>query len=320
MKKTILLLLCLLLLLPSGCGVKSASGAKSGTLTVVTTIFPVYDWTREILYGTDHVSLELLLDSGTDLHSFQPSAGDIVSICSCDLLIYVGGESDSWVSDALKNSANPDQKVISLIELLGSAAREEEILLGMQTDETEPEEEPELDEHVWLSLKNASFFTEQIASVLSGLDPENAETYAKNAAEYTGKLNELDGQYEETVWSALHPVMLFGDRYPFAYLAADYDIGCYAAFAGCSAETEASFETVVFLAKKLDEEDLSAILKLESSDGSICEAIRAASKHRDVPILTLDSMQSAGKADIANGPSYLERMRSNLEVLKQALN
>lgn len=320
MRRTILLLVCLLLLLPFGCGARSASETENGTLTVVTTIFPVYDWTRELLKGTDRVSLGLLLDSGTDLHSFQPSAADIVSICSCDVLIYVGGESDRWIADALKNSVNPDQKAISLMELLGGAAREEEILLGMQQDETGSGEEPELDEHVWLSLKNASFFTEKIASVLSALDQKNADIYAKNAADYIGKLNALDRQYEDTVWSALHPVMLLGDRYPFAYLAADYDIGCYAAFSGCSAETEASFETVVFLAKKLDEEDLSAILKLESSDGSICEAIRAASDHKDVPILTLDSMQSAGKADISDGPSYLERMQSNLEVLKQAFN
>ena len=320
MRKTFSFMLCLLLLISAGCFEKPfSSGTDTKKLTVVATIFPICDWTREILGETDHVSLDLLQNSGTDLHSFQPSAEDIVSLCSCDLLIYVGGESDKWVDDALKNSVNPDQTVLSLMELLGDASREEEILPGMQADEAETDE-PEPDEHVWLSLKNAAFFCEKIASVLAELDPAYADRYAENASAYITKLKELDARYEDTVRTSKHPVMLFGDRYPFAYLAADYEIGCWAAFSGCSAETEASFETIVFLAEKLGEEDLSAILKLESSDGSIPEAIRSASNRPDAKILTLDSIQSAGKADLVTGPSYLERMQSNLEVLKEAFN
>ena len=320
MRKTLLILLSFLMLLPFGCAAGSGvSGAGSEKPTVVTTVYPICDWTREILGETDSVSLVLLQDSGTDLHSFQPSAGDIVTLSSCDLLIYIGGESDRWMDDALKNSVNPDQTVVSLLELLGDAAREEELLPGMQ-EGSEKSSEPETDEHVWLSLKNASFFCGKIASYLSELDPANADRYAANAADYIQRLNELDAQYESAVSAAKHPVMLFGDRYPFAYLAADYGIGCWAAFSGCSAETEASFETIVFLAEKLNEEDLSAILKLESSDGSVAEAIRSASKRQSVRILTLDSMQSAGSADLISGPSYLDRMSLNLEVLKEAMN
>lgn len=321
MRRPVLFILCLLMLLPFGCAKGPASNqADPEKLTVVATVFPLYDWTREIIGETDHIQLDLLLSSGTDLHSFQPSAADIVTLCSCDLLLYVGGESDKWVDDALNNSVNPGQTVLNLVHLLGSGAREEEVLPGMQADAEEETDEKEMDEHVWLSLKNASFFCEKIAAALSALDPENADRYAENALAYAAKLKELDARYEETVRSAKHPVLLFGDRYPFAYLSADYDLHCYAAFSGCSAETEASFETVVFLAGKLDEEELSAILKLESSDGKIAEAIRAASNRPNAKILTLDSMQSAGKADLNGGMTYLERMRTNLEVLKEAMN
>lgn len=320
MRKAFLFLLCLLLL-SAACVPQSApAGTDSGKRIIVTTIYPVYDWTREIIGETDSVSLILLQDSGTDLHSFQPSAEDIVTLCSCDLLIYVGGESDRWVDDALQNAVDPDHVSVSLMKLLGDAAREEELLPGMQADAEKESSESELDEHVWLSLKNAAYFCEKIASYLSELDPANAGRYEANASDYITRLKDLDEQYESAVAEAKHPVMLFGDRYPFAYLAADYDIGCWAAFSGCSAETEASFETIVFLARKLNEEDLPAILKLESSDGSVAEAIRSASNRQSVRILTLDSMQSAGSADLIDGPSYLDRMRSNLEVLKEALN
>lgn len=319
MRKTLLILLCLLLLLSAGCWKPTDSFRSDGKPVVVTTVFPIYDWVRAILGETETISLILLQDSGTDLHSFQPSAEDIVTMCSCDLMIYVGGESDEWVRDALKNAVNPNLTAVSLMELLGDAAREEEILPGMQGD-TEESSEPEMDEHVWLSLKNASFFCEKIAPHLSKLDPANADRYAASAADYIQRLSDLDAQCESAVAEAKHPVMLFGDRYPFAYLAADYGIRCWAAFSGCSAETEASFETIVFLAGKLNEEDLSAILKLESSDGSIAEAIRSASNRQNVRILTLDSMQSAGRADLFSGPSYLDRMSLNLEVLKEAMN
>ncbi len=318
MRRTFLILLCLLMLSAAGCSA-GQSPAPGGKPVVVTTIYPVWDWTREILGGTDSVSLVLLQDSGTDLHSFQPSAGDIVTLSSCDLLIYIGGESDQWVDDALENAVNQNQTAVSLLDLLGDHAREEQILPGMQRD-AEETSGPETDEHVWLSLKNAAFFCGRIAGCLSELDPVNADRYEANAKAYIRQLEELDAQYESAVRGADHPVMLFGDRYPFGYLAADYGIPCWAAFSGCSAETEASFETVVFLAGKLDEEDLSAVLKLESSDGSVAEAIRSASNRSGIRILTLDSMQSVQRADLADGPSYLDRMRSNLEVLKESFH
>ena len=322
MKKFTALLLTFVLFL-SLCPV-SGLAEEAGKIRVVTTIFPIYDWVREVAGDTGNTEITLLLDSGVDLHSFQPSAQDILKVATCDLFIYVGGESDEWAEDALVEAVNPDMVVISLVEALGENAKAEEIVEGMQAEEEEEEgeegEEEEIDEHVWLSLRNAQVFTSAIADALAQKDPANADSYRANAEAYGAKLAALDAAYAGAVDSAAHKTLLFGDRFPFRYLTDDYGLAYYAAFAGCSAETEASFETVIFLAKKTDELQLPAVLTIEGKDHRIAETIIGSTADKNRKLLTLNSMQGTTANDIAQGATYLKIMEDNLAVLKEALN
>ncbi len=298
-----------------GCG--SAGSADSDTITVVATIFPEYDWVREVVGDAD-VDVILLVDSGVDLHSFQPTVDDILTISTCDMFIYVGGESDEWVEDALAEATNEDMIVINLLETLGEGAKEEEIVEGMEAEE-EDEEEIEYDEHVWLSLKNAQIFVNEIAQGLASIDTDNADVYVANAAAYKAELVALDEEYADVCANANFDTVLFGDRFPFRYLVDDYGLSYYAAFVGCSAETEASFETIVFLAEKVDELGLNTVLTIESSDGKIAETIVENTTDKNQQVLVLDSMQSVTASDVEAGVTYLGIMEDNLSVLADAL-
>lgn len=506
MKKLISLFLCLVLMLGvlAGCGKTPAANNNDNKdtdgkkLSIVATIFPAYDWVRQILgERADSVELTLLLDNGADLHSYQPTADDMVKIANCDMFIYVGGESDEWVDDALANAANKNMAVINLMDVLGDSVKEEEIVEGMQADHehshgatsfedsevqdrslsdwagdwqsvypylldgtlgvvmehkaengdktaqeyydyykrgyetdveriviegnnityykndqpasseyiykgfqiytyesgnkgvryffeaadadagvpkyiqfsdheigpTKPEhfhlysgnesfdklsenmenwptyfpaeldgqgivdemighdhhDETEYDEHVWLSLKNAAVLCGEIVRRLSILDADNQEIYAANGMAYIDRLNALDEQYQTAVNAAKIKTVLFGDRFPFRYLVDDYGLEYYAAFVGCSAETEASFETIVFLANKVDELGLNTVLTIESGDGKIARTIIENTAAKSAQVLQMDSMQSTTAQSVADGAAYLDIMEKNLDVLKEAL-
>lgn len=307
----------------SGCGDSSGNLTDSDSISVVTTIFPEYDWMKSIVGDdSDCVELTMLLDNGVDLHSYQPSADDIIQIASCDLFVYVGGESDSWVDDVLAEAINKDMIVVDLMDVLGDAVQEEEVVEGMESEEEseEVEDEPEYDEHVWLSLQNAQVICQYLADCLCEVDSENSAVYENNVADYLTQLQNLDAKYEEMVSTAARDTVLFADRFPFCYLTDDYGLAYYAAFVGCSAETEASFETIAFLARKVDELELTSILVLEGSDRKIAETIISTAESEDVQILSIDSMQSVTSADVDQGASYLSIMESNLNVLTQALS
>lgn len=321
MKKILALLLALWIpaAVLSGCAPQDDSAA-SNKLNIVTTIFPAYDWVREILGDeTDRAEITTLLDSGVDLHSYQPTVDDIVKISDCDLFLYVGGESDGWVDDALKNAPNKDRKVIRLLDVLGDSAKAEETVEGMQEEEHDHEEEAEYDEHIWLSLKNAQVLVAAISEALQESDPARKDTYAANAAAYAEKLSALDGEYRAAVDSGKYKTLLFGDRFPFRYLADDYGLDYYAAFPGCSAETEASFETVSFLAGKMDALGLPCVLTIEGTQHKIAETIVQNTAQKNQQILTMDSMQAVTANDASSGVSYLSIMEKNLSVLKKAL-
>ena len=321
MKKILALLLALWIpaAVLSGCAPQDDSAA-SNKLNIVTTIFPAYDWVREILGAeTDRAEITMLLDSGVDLHSYQPTVDDIVKISDCDLFLYVGGESDGWVDDALKNAPNKDRKVIRLLDVLGDSAKAEETVEGMQEEEHDHEEEAEYDEHIWLSLKNAQVLVAAISKALQETDPARKDTYAANAAAYAEKLSALDGEYRAAVDSGKYKTLLFGDRFPFRYLADDYGLDYYAAFPGCSAETEASFETVSFLAGKMDALGLPCVLTIEGTQHKIAETIVQNTAQKNQQVLTMDSMQAVTANDAASGVSYLSIMEKNLSVLKKAL-
>ena len=307
----------------------TGSGDK---MSIVTTIFPEYDWVMNVLgEKKDNADVTLLLDNGVDLHSYQPTPKDIVTISKCDLFIYVGGESDEWVDDALKQAINKDMKVINLMETLGDAVKEEEVIEGMEEEDHdhdheegedhdhEEEEEVEYDEHVWLSLKNAEVIVKEIGKSLSVIDKENADYYNANVTTYVNKLKDLDSRYDAAVKAGTKDTLLFADRFPFRYLVDDYNLKYYAAFVGCSAETEASFETIKFLANKVDELGLNVILKIESSDGGIASTVKDATTNKNQTIMTMDSLQSASTKEYKAGRNYLSVMEQNLTVLKDAV-
>ena len=292
-------------------------------LNIVTTIFPEYDWTRAVLGDrADDMNLTMLLDNGTDLHSFQPAVKDIMKVSSCDLLIYVGGESDQWIEDALESAQNKDMKTINLMEVLSDSIKEEETVEGMQESGHghEDEDEKEYDEHVWTSLRNAEVVCDAIAETLEEMDPQNKEVYQSNAESYKEKLSTLDEKYQKTVDTAKQKTLVFADRFPFRYLVDDYGLSYYAAFSGCSAESEASFKTVTFLAGKVDELGVKSVLTMEKSDDRIAQTVIENTKEKNQKILQLNSMQSITSEEIADGVTYLSVMGDNLNILKEALN
>ncbi len=352
MKKIISILLVFMLLVSAL--VSGAALAEEKELSVVVTIFPIYDWVHEIIGTRNNVNITLLLDNGVDLHSYQPTPKDILMISTADLFIYVGGESDEWVEDVLESAMNPNLKTVNLVEAMGEDIKLEEIVEGMEHDHDHEDEEhehdedhehdeehehdeddeeddehdhdhdheheSEPDEHVWLSLRNAQKLVKVIAATLTEIDSSNADLYQANAAAYAEKLEALDARYAEAVANAEYKTLLFGDRFPFRYLTDDYNLTYYAAFSGCSAETEASFQTVVFLAQKVDELKLPAVLTLEKSNAQIANTIVRSSAAKNQKILALNSMQGATMKEIQDGMTYYSIMEMNLAVLEEALN
>lgn len=334
MKKAISFLITAIMIISvfSACSDNSSTQESNDKkISIVTTNFPEYDWVREMMgEKSANADITMLLDNGVDLHSYQPSADDIRKISECDMFVYVGGESDEWAEDALAEATNKDMKVVNLLEVLGDAVKTEETVEGMQESEHEHDEDAEeatleeehdeeADEHVWLSLRNAQILCSAIAENLSAIDPDNSETYAKNKDDYIKKLASLDTKYEEAVKNANQKTLLFADRFPFRYMVDDYGLEYFAAFVGCSAETEASFETITFLANKADEKNLSTILTIESSDGKIAKTVIDNTKKKDQKILVMDSLQSFTSGDAENGVTYISVMEKNLDVLKEAL-
>lgn len=286
---------------------------------IICTISPIYDWVHNLV-GEDSAAFDvtLLHDNGADLHNYQPSTSDIALISSADLFIYVGGESDAWTEDVLKTAANQNLTTVNLMDVLGDAVKEEEIIDGMQSEhEHEEAEDTEYDEHVWLSLKNARTICTALADKLSKMNPNEATILNENANFYNEKLSALDLRYQNTVEKAAVKTLLFGDRFPFRYLVNDYGLEYYAAFPGCSAETEASFETIVFLANKVNELKLKNIFVIDGSDASIAKTIMQNTDTKDQQILTLNSIQSS---DLTAGQDYLTVMEQNLNVLETGLN
>ena len=299
----------------------------SGKLKIVTSIYSEYDWVMTVLGNKkDNAKVTLLRDNGVDMHSYQPSMDDAKAISKCDLLVYVGGESDEWIEDSVKDAANKDKKVINLLETLGDGAKEEETVEGMQGEEEEEGEEGEMeeveyDEHVWLSVKNAQIFVTAISNALGEIDAENAAYYKSNADSYINQLKDLDNRYTAAVSAGTKDTILFGDRFPFRYMVEDYNLKYYAAFLGCSSDVTPDYTTIKFLADKIDELNLKVILKIEgNATERLISAIKETANSKDLTVLTMDSIQSTRSSDFKNeNARYLSVMENNLGVLKEAL-
>ncbi len=364
--------------------------------SIVTVSFHEYDWVNQILGdNSENFEVTLLMDTGVDIHSYEPSVEEVATIQNADLFIYNGGPSHDWVTDIITIPANDNFKAFSVVDSLGELVMDEVAVEGMQIDgtgdshdheegthdheedthdheedthdheeETHDHEEDthdheedthdheedthdheedthdheedthdheedthdhsdeahgHEDEHVWLSLSNAMLVCESIAKEISALDTANAEVYTANAESYIATLEELNTEYETAIAASERDTLIFADRFPFLYLMSDYDINYYAAFQGCAAETEATFETIKFLAEKVDELDINTLLVLDNGLIELAETVNNSSEDKDSETATLHSMQSVSTQDIESGATYYTIMQENLEALKLAL-
>lgn len=322
---------------PAGNPGDPADSADDGKISVVTTIFPPYDFVREI--AGDQADIKMLLKPGEETHSYEPTPQDIIAIQNSDIFIYTGGENDVWVEDILSSMPDSDMVALRLVDCVDTV--EEEQVEGMKgtaghdhgeedyddvhgghTDEAddgedEAESPHEVDEHVWTSPANASLIVEQIKNVLSQTDPDHSELYEENTLAYQEQLSELDGQFREVVDNAKRNIMIFGDRFPFRYFADEYGLEYYAAFPGCAGDTEPSAATMVFLIEKVREEQVPAVLKMELSNADIADGIAEAT---GTEVKVLYSCHNLPADEFENGETYLSMMQKNVETLKEVLN
>lgn len=302
-------LVCVLAL--SGC---STAKTEDGVFHVVATVFPAYDFARAV--GGDLAEVTMLLPPGAESHSYEPTPADILAVQSCDLFIYIGGESDEWV-DRIWHTVEPVGDSLRMMECVETL--EEETAEGMQElpnrehDHEGAGQVVELDEHIWTSPKNAAVLTCAIGEKMATLDPANGEAYRRNADSYAGQLEDLDRAFSDFFRGVENRTMVFGDRFPLRYFAESYDLDYYAAFPGCSTQTEPSAATVAFLTGKVREEHLSTVWYIESSNHLVADAIAEAA---GVETAMFHSCHSVSKDDLAAGATYLSLMEANLETLK----
>jgi zinc transport system substrate-binding protein len=299
------------------------NGETEEKISIVATIFPQYDWVRQII-GTksDNFVLTLLIDNSVDMHSYQPSVPDVAKITGCDLFIYIGGHSDVWVNDVLAQSRNSDMQVINMVKSLGDKVLMVEHDCGDEecTDDHHDEFEEIEEEHVWTSLRFAKLLSGIIAEQIIALDPDNADYYNSNLSAYTEKLDALDARYTEMTEQADNKIVVFADRFPFLYMMKDYGIEHHSAFAGCSAEAEAGWDVVTRLFRIVDQHELSFIMLTETGHPGVAEQIIRETRAKNQKILVLDGMKAVNASDIQNSVTYLSIMEKNLEVLREALS
>jgi zinc transport system substrate-binding protein len=315
LKKTFLILITAAVILFAVSGCKQKKDAKrnaDGKINVTVTVFPPYDFVRQI--AGDKVNLTLLLPPGAESHSFEPSPRDIITIQNSDIFIYVGGESDAWVNRILESMNTDNMKILAMIETV--EAIEEEIVEGME-EEDEEEEEPTYDEHVWTSPINAMLIVNAITELLCEADSVNADFYRKNTIDYISKLAELDNAFRKDTIGAKRNTIVFADRFPFRYFADAYGLKYYAAFPGCSTETEPSAATVAFLINKIKAEKIPVVFHLELSNERMADAI---SEETGAKKLLLHACHNVSKRDFDAGLGYLDFMRKNVENLREALH
>ena len=291
---------------------------EDGKINVTSVIFPSYDFVRAI--AGDRVNLVMLLPPGTESHSYEPSPKDIIVINESDLFIYSGGKISKWIDKILESTKIPDSKmkVLKLVELV--EAVEEEIVEGMEDYDHEngeyEEDHPVFDEHVWTSPLNAIVIVAAIAEALCELDGANADFYRQNAADYSARLNELDAAFRSVVSGAKRNTVIFGDRFPFRYFANTYRLEYFAAFPGCSAESEPSAATIAFLINKVKNERIPVIFHIELSNEKMAKTISEATGAKK---LLFHSCHNVTKKDFASGVNYLDLQKANAVKLKEAL-
>lgn len=316
MKRWFCLFLAVLLAALVGCGGAGQVQQPDGTLRVVATIFPLYDFAREL--GGEEASVMTLLQPGAEVHSYEPTPQDILTIQNCDVFLYIGGESDEWVRNVLASVDTSNMQVVALMDCVQAQVESHEGIAEAGHDHQEDGEETiEYDEHIWTSPRNAMLMAEKIAETFCTADADRAEYYRTNAAAYHTQLAALDTQLRELVSGAERNLLIFADRFPFLYLARDYGLTYYAAYPGCAQEAEPSAATVAFLIEKVKETDTHTVFYIELSNGLMADTIAEATGAQK---LLLHSCQNVTRDEFERGESYLSLMRQNLQNLQTALN
>jgi zinc transport system substrate-binding protein len=300
----------------TGCAAKSKH-TDHDKLSVVATIFPSYDFAREIL--GDKADITMLLHAGAEAHSYDPTPQDIITIQNADVFIYVGGESDEWVNGVLESMDTAKMTIVTLMDCVEVV--EEEVVEGMQ-DEEEPAdgdepEEPEYDEHVWTSPRNAKLIVQKLSDTFCAVDADNADAYTANTTTYLERLGELDDKFQDVLDNAARKTIVIGDRFPFRYFADAYGLEYFAAFPGCSTETEASAATVAFLIDKINAENIPVVFHIQLSNEKMANTI---SEDTGAKVLLLHSCEGITKAEFDAGKTYLDIMTQNVDALREALN
>ncbi len=317
MKKiiSILVSVCLIVTCLYGCGAKTTNEKNDASLKIVTTVFPQTDFLRQITNGVD-ADIKMLISPGVEVHGFEASISDIASINSCDLFVYLGGESDEWVEDVMKNADTSKTKFISLCEITGTVS--EETVAGMENEAEEHEEaEEEFDEHVFTSPKNAIKIVNRLCDELCKISPENAEIFKGNTDNYLVKLKQLDKELTDVVASSRNKTLVFAERFPFRYLVKDYGLDYYAAFKGCSSSTEPSLSTINFLINKINEKKIPVVFYIEFSTQKVADKISQATGAEK---LLLHSTHNVSPEDFENGVTYYDLMEQNIKNIKTALS
>ena len=314
MKKIICLILSVMLIVVMlcACDISDSNGNGDGKkVSVITTIFPSYDFARQV--GGENVDLTMLIKPGMESHNYDPTPQDIIKIQECDLFIYTGGESDEWVKDILESGDEQPKKTLALMDCVDTV--QEDTVEGM-TAQQEEGDEIEYDEHVWTSPKNALTISKKISEALIELDPENENTYKKNTNNYAKELSVLDNEFAEVVDNGKRRLLIFGDRFPFRYFADEFGLSYFAAFPGCSSETEPSAATVSFLIDKVQEKKIPVVFTIEFSNGKVADTICEAT---GVKKLEMHSCHNVTQEDFNKGITYVSLMRENLGNLREAL-
>lgn len=296
------------------CGCSAGERPESGKLTVITTIFPAYDFARQV-FG-DSADVKMLLKPGQESHSYDPSAKDIVEISGCDLFIYNGGESDQWVESVLKSA--PDISTFRMTDAV--SLLEEEVTEGMQEHDHDSddhdEEGEEYDEHVWTSPENAAKIVRALGTTAAELFPELSEQLGANAGNYAEKIDELDGKFAELL-DGEERYFIFGDRFPLLYFFRRYGLNYYAAFPGCGSETEPSARTMTFLLDKLKQQDaVPAVFCIELSSRRLADVLAEDSGLQTVEFHTCHNIS---QDDFNSGATYVTLMQRNYDALSNVL-
>ena len=328
MKKRLISTLLVFCAIFSLCSCASVNNKNSdGKIKILCTLFPQYDWLCNITAGIEKVEVSLIIANGTDPHSYQPTAADIMNISNCDMLVYVGGDSDTWVKKAIERSKNQDINAISLIELDNIKLHDISSSSHSHDEESHHEHSHEghshstLDEHIYLSLDNACAAIEALSQELCVADPENKELYFKNSTEYMLKLKNLGERFKSNIESIPENerFVLFADRFPFVYLLSDYGIHYSAAFEGCTTDVDADFDTVIRLIHEADEHNVKYIAVTESSDKALANTVISSTKAKDQKIISLNSLQSITSSQINSGATYISIMEENMNAIKTVL-